>query len=581
MDESKPAPASNPQVNLSIKKLFSNSWDISLRTILRFIVIGVVSLFVGLFLMVIAWILAGAVLGSMIGLEKIGQVFSGQDTYLWLEIITNPKIQITAGIFLVLYILLSMALQALVAIATLMAIDRVGQPFSLGIVLQKAKTALFPYILLQILLGFLYIGSFGFFFMPLILVIFLLIFANYELILNNQSAFNALRRSVFLVTKNFGHVFIVILMLLGLQVGFQSLPGLLSQILSDEGYAGIIFIFLIFYIVAGFIFNWFTTVLMVTVYKQVREVSGSEGKGHVWWMWIIALIGWLILVGAIFFSYKLFWNLISSAKPATVVEDPIGVTYVSSGCGLDIGIPSTSDSFEGEDRKWVFQEYPANRNAFPILDQKALPTENIQAAFVRFKDPDADANDEETGNLKPYPGLDIRCADNPRGLTLETFAGLLTTNQDLEIEIDKENYFESDSGVKLEFITINFEEDGRKFQDPGYIGVSDDGQKLIYIIYYSAAKDDPNKEQIDKDINSMFKSLRYGSTYTIPLNEVNEVNVTNNVTYTQPVYAAPSIKPGDLGSQEWIDNFNKEFEETKRRTEESRAKMCEQNPDFC
>lgn len=128
----------------------------------------------------------------------------------------------------------------------------------------------------------------------------------------------------------------------------------------------------------------------------------------------------------------------------------------------------------------------------------------------------------------------------------------------------------------MEFFVINFKgKNGEELKDPGYIAVSEDGDKLIYIDFFGAAKDDPIKDQISKDVNTILKSLKYGPTYIIPLNK----KTTSKI---QPAYSpAPTIKPGEMGSQEWLDNFNKQFEENQKRTQEVQTKMCADNPSLC
>ncbi len=56
----------------------------------------------------------------------------------------------------------------------------------------------------------------------------------------------------------------------------------------------------------------------------------------------------------------------------------------------------------------------------------------------------------------------------------------------------------------------------------------------------------------------------------------------SNDTYKPPTYATP--KPGELGSKEWIDNFNKEFNDAQKRTQETIQKQqqfCKDNPSLC
>lgn len=276
----------------SIGSLFSESWQTFTQSMLSLFILNVVGIAIYIGLAAIAFlffILSGA--GSFLlknGLQGIATTLPSapSSTIVMLVVITI--------VFGFIYFIVGSALQ----IASILLVDSQGKT-PLGSAFKKNLGLVIPLFLVSILTFILTFGALFVFILPAILFAFLLIFVQFEVILNNQRSTSSIKRSVTLVSKHFGGILIRLILLVLIYLGISVLGNLIGKIGPETQVLVGIVSFLI-----NLLLGWFALAYQITLYKQARVGSEQEsGKGIVW-MWVIAVLGWLIAAGVFFMSYK-------------------------------------------------------------------------------------------------------------------------------------------------------------------------------------------------------------------------------------------------------------------------------------
>lgn len=179
----------NSLVFPSIGQLFRESWSTFTQSLLSLFILNVAGIGIYIGLAAVAFlffILSGA--GSFLlknGLQGIATVLpsiSGS---------TITVLVVITVVFGLIYYIVGSALQ----IASILLIDNQGKT-SLGSAFKKSLGLVIPLFLVNILTSILTFGAFFVFILPAILFSFLLIFAQFEVVLNNQRWLVAVRRSV-------------------------------------------------------------------------------------------------------------------------------------------------------------------------------------------------------------------------------------------------------------------------------------------------------------------------------------------------------------------------------------------------
>lgn len=277
----------------SIGSLFNETWQTFTQSVLSLFILNVLGIAIYIGLAVIAvlfFILSGT--GSFLlknGLQGIATT---------LPSISGSTITILVVIGLVfglIYLIVGSALQ----IASILLVDSQGK-IPLGSAFKKSLGLIIPLFLVGILTSILTFGAFFVFILPAILFYFLLIFVQFEVVLNNQRWLGAVRRSVLVVSHNFGAILIrlIIIVLIYLAI-VVVIPSLLNRIGPEVQ----IFVGIISFLI-NLLLGWYMLAYDITLYKQARAGLEHEQKKSIIWMWIVSIIGWLIAVGIFFMSYK-------------------------------------------------------------------------------------------------------------------------------------------------------------------------------------------------------------------------------------------------------------------------------------
>lgn len=278
----------------SIGVLFTDSWQAFIHSILSLFILNVVGIVIYLGVTVLAvllFILSGA--GSFLLKNGLQGLTDNLPNILSSFLVPVLAISVVFG---VIYIIISVVF---LQISSVLIVNSQGK-ISVGSAFKKSFGLIIPLFLVGMLTFILSFGALFVLILPVLLFVFLLSFTQFEVVLNNQKWIRALKRSVAIVSKNFGGILIRWLLIMLIYVAIVVIiPNLLRQIGPETQVVVGIFSFIV-----NLLLGWYMLAYQVTLYKQAKATVGNEETKSIVWMWVIAVIGWLIAIGIFFASYK-------------------------------------------------------------------------------------------------------------------------------------------------------------------------------------------------------------------------------------------------------------------------------------
>lgn len=297
MDTTTPyAPETTPTQSVTlftpIKILFEKSWERVQKYLLQLFLLNIL-FFVG----VIVSSIATGLIFYLTGF------FSNASTNSYFTSIPG----ITALTFTAIMAILGGLAVVILQIATILLLSETipGGPGILQLMRMGSKK-LFPMIILSIITNLMIIGGLVLFIVPGILFGILVFLSPYLLVLDNLSPLEAIRRSVSVVSKNFGAIFTRLLVINLVSI----LAWVILNILSSQ--AGLIsWVSYFGSLIFNLIFNWIFVAYVLFIHQDTKKVTNT-GSSKIAWMLIVASIGWIILIGGGFLLYSTYSNTSTS-----------------------------------------------------------------------------------------------------------------------------------------------------------------------------------------------------------------------------------------------------------------------------
>lgn len=305
----------------SISSLLKDSWEIfkkSLRPLLILTGFAWLSYIVLGILLIIS--------GFAFGLSQIVQNSEGIKGLANLSPPTILILILIAVLILLAFILVSLILNS----ASILIVNAEGK-FEVKEAIKNSKSFLVPLIVAGVISSFLSFGALIFLIVPSLLISYYFSFVQYEIILNNKSPREALKRSYLLVSKNFGGIFTRFLTI-GLIYLLISL--LISSLFpGDEVHLGESLMTFTVNMFLGF----YITAYSVTLYKAISHGLEKEPGKNITWMWIVALLGYVTIILSLSFVVKFIFSNDVPYKPANI-SPPITSTPVFPTVTMDSSI---------------------------------------------------------------------------------------------------------------------------------------------------------------------------------------------------------------------------------------------------
>jgi len=502
----------------SIKVLISETFEVFKKSFLKLFVVNVLNFIT----FAIVGLLGAILLGLGLGLN-IFKDFS------FISALSTSWIIVFGGFV----VLISLLLLTIYQISVYLIVSK-KKEYSLVKIIKNSFSLIIPFFFVQLLVSFFSIGGAFLFFFPFWILVFFLMFAKFETVLGDKRGLNAVKSSVQIITQNFWEIlgrkllylvfhfsimFIAFFPLNLINRTFKDSVGLLMGLMLPV-------YFLNFFI--GIILSWVSLSFSFVLYKQAKKRK-KEKKITIIWMWIIAVMGWLIL-GAILFSiYKVSksdsFKKIFSQKKDNSKQD---FTFIPSSCGLSIPVPETNDIQEGEERKWIYEEVSLSTSEFYVLDNDLYPIEVLLGSFIGYKTEEERL--EGDNFLTSYPGLNIYCTDNYKSLNLEEYKSLALVNKNYQVKAEdiKVRWGE----VDLVPILLEGNKDGRQIKEPAYLGISKDGKRLLYIRIWAVPEDDSFYQQIKDSTDTIIDNLKYREVKENLIDIQKKINLHKNFEKT-------------------------------------------------
>lgn len=281
----------------SIKTLFSESWGALVKNVGNLFVLLIITFAFQIGL----WIFLSIGLFALGAGSKLFDAISQKNISLFTSSL-NPGFWISGSIIFAIFIVASIVLGVVPQLASIFVIGQFPNEGKLGEGIKRGFKIILPFMLTGFIVSFLSLGGFFFLIIPVLLFAFLFMFVNYEIVLDNRKYLSAISHSAFIVQKHFGEIVIrmILYFLIYIVIGIL-IPEVARSINSTTSIA-----LSLVYVLINMLLSWFGLAYSVTLYKQARVGHESENGKPLVWVWIIALLGWLIISGFGFlFSTKL------------------------------------------------------------------------------------------------------------------------------------------------------------------------------------------------------------------------------------------------------------------------------------
>lgn len=171
------------------------------------------------------------------------------------------------------------------------------------------------------------------------------------------------------------------------------------------------------------------------------------------------------------------------------------VSYTPSSCGISIPVPKFTTDLNGKKLSWSFNEETLIPSSFYVIEDNKL---NVSVTDLRFKAMD---EKEDYGNMWLY------CVDNTKNLTLKEYESLVLLNKKYPTTTKEEGNLGQLKVIPVTLSGVDFG-GGQPSDANGYIGISQDGTKLLYI-FFSYAPSHPFSASIEEDISLIQRNLKY------------------------------------------------------------------------
>lgn len=174
---------------------------------------------------------------------------------------------------------------------------------------------------------------------------------------------------------------------------------------------------------------------------------------------------------------------------SNIIVNQRSSAYISTECGITIPVPQTVDTVNN--RKWVIENIISSNIEFDIINPLDIPVVNPRKTAVVFKD-----NTRATKAV----GVEIRCIDNIKGLTLQDYERtVLTSGKPIE---------KMDSLALGPFNAVQLSIKTGAKEKTGYILISADNSKLIYIKINRAPAEDIFASKLEQDISFIISNIK-------------------------------------------------------------------------
>lgn len=281
-----------------VKNLVKESWDAFKACLGNVVLLSLFGSMMGIVVM-IAIFVGFAGVGFWMALS--GDLTNKVNLVNKMQGLMTPDRVILYGLILLVILLAFWMLSVAVRLAIIYAVGNYKEKPKMGTCLVKGFSLIIPTMVVGAALAVILVGGYFVLVIPGIIMSLLFGFVTYEMILGGKKWFAAVGGSVQVMSQHFGEI-VLRLFGFGLAVGIVfELPMYLldsiAKVLANSAPAeslALSGILLIIRIVLGAGLGIFGIVFSVITYKQAKEVTDEKIAPNMVWMWVVAIVGWLI-----------------------------------------------------------------------------------------------------------------------------------------------------------------------------------------------------------------------------------------------------------------------------------------------
>ncbi len=491
----------------SIKSLFVDSWHILISKLGNLFILGLIS-FTLVFITILIFGGVGFFLAFSSGLFKLLTGVAKTNNLEALSQINNTT-WFPFSILFSLFFVVLMLIGSFSTIAPLLLIDQKDNKLDIGFLFKKTLSLIIPLFIIGWIVSFFAFGSLFFFLIPAFFVSYFLMYVQFEAIFEGKRGMAAIRSSVQMVSQHFGEIFIRCLIYGVIYLAITMFPNIVMKIDKQIGMAISILAF-----IAQWLLGLYGLVFSVTLYRQVKSATDIKKKTSIAWLVIVAFLGWLIFSLFAYLGFQAGMAAIKNGglqkyfnKPAKTQTQTNIYSYVPSNCGLSIPLLDTSDELTKNYRHWIYEERTLAEAAFQNLAPSITSTNPVLGGFLSYKTEDQRFKLEDK-SFASYTGINVFCTNNTQNWDLDQFIKMAEKNDKLKISTN--SGFINWGDVKVYSVFAEgIDGQGSYVKDLLNLGVTEDKKRLFFVRIWGVANSDPNKEQLNSDIDSILNGLQY------------------------------------------------------------------------
>ena len=308
----------------SIGELFASSWTLTKLAMKNLLLLTLI-----MYAVVIPVVIVFGII--IVGTGIIGLATSSAQSQ---EAVVRALIALLPALFTLYFAFLAVisAVGVIYKTAMFLAVAKAEEKPSLGALIGPAFKLFIPVFVVGILSGLFIFGGDVAFIIPGIIIGIFVSFAAYEVVFEGKRTVSAINSSVTIIGQNFSEVFVRMIVIYGLAL-LLSIASLVLQTVFGDSKIMVMFISLAGTIIQT-ILGWVTLAYMYLVYKEARAMTDFSKPASITWMWVTAIIGWIIFLLFVLGTFVLTKALVKS----------IGPDYLISEFADELGSRSATDS---------------------------------------------------------------------------------------------------------------------------------------------------------------------------------------------------------------------------------------------
>lgn len=203
-----------------------------------------------------------------------------------------------------------MVFSSVIGTSMMISVAEAQQKPSVGSLISRGLKLFLPVFFTSLLMFFIIYGGLFLLIIPGIIIAILTGFSIYEVVFTEHRYVAAIKNSVKMVAQNFGELFVRVLVIIGISIGLVIVESILQNMAGGESSEAMPLISLVMGVVQ-MIFGWFIMCYYFLLYTEARKATDFNKSASITWMWVVAVLGWLLSVVVLFYASTALTSLLN------------------------------------------------------------------------------------------------------------------------------------------------------------------------------------------------------------------------------------------------------------------------------